>query len=135
MAILFFCAGPDVVNVFYQIDFESADDKKDVKKVLEQLERYCMPSHKFWSLEYYEPFDKFLTDLRVLAEECSFGTLTNRFIQDKLVFVTKGCVQARFLREVDLTLDHVVAICRADKTAERCGKESSKNRKTWTKQK
>ena len=117
VAILLFCAGPLVVKVFDQIDFESADDKKDVKKVLEKLERYCMPlknevlaSHKFWSLEYYEPLDKFLTDLRVLAEECSFETLTNRLICDKLVFVTKGRLQARLLREVDLTLDHANAI-------------------------
>ena len=60
MAILLLCAGPDVVKVFDQIDFDSANDKKDVKKVLEKLQRYCMPlqnevlaSHKFWSLEYY----------------------------------------------------------------------------------
>ena len=57
MAILLLCAGPDVVKVFDQIDFDSANDKKDVKKVLEKLERYSMPlknevlaSHKFWSL-------------------------------------------------------------------------------------
>ena len=62
------------------------------------LKNEVLASHKFWSLEYYEPFDKFLTDLRVLAEECSFGTLTNRLICDKLVFVTKGSVQARLLR-------------------------------------
>ena len=135
VAILLLCAGPDVVKVFDQIDFDSANDKKDVKKVLEKLERYCMPlkkevlaSHKFWSLEYYEPFDKFLTDLRVLGEECSFWTLTNRLIRDKLVFVTKGCVQARLLREVDLTQDRAVAICRADETAERCGKEFEKQK-------
>ena len=34
VAILLFCAGLDVVKVFDEIDFESADDKKDVKKVL-----------------------------------------------------------------------------------------------------
>ena len=135
VAILLLCAGPDVVKVFDQIDFDSANDKKDVKKVLEKLERYCMPlknevlaSHKFWSLEYYEPFDKFLTDLRVLGEECSFGTLTNRLIRDKLVFVTKGRVEARLLREVDLTQDRAVAICRADETAECCGKEFEKQK-------
>ena len=135
VAILLLCAGPDVVKVFDQIDFDSANDKKDVKKVLEKLERYCMPlknevlaSHKFWSLEYNEPFDKFLTDLRVLSEECSFGTLTNRLIRDKLVFVTKGSVQARLLREVDLTQDRAVAICRADETAERCRKEFEKQK-------
>ena len=135
VAILLFCARLEVVKVFDQIDFESADDKKDVKKVLEKLERYCMPlknedlaSHKFWSLEYYEPFDKYLTDLRVLTEEHSFGTFTNRLIRDKLVFVTKGRVQARSLREVDLTLDRAIAICCADKTAERCGKEFEKQK-------
>ena len=135
VAILLLFSGPDVVKVFDQIDFDSANDKKDVKKVLEKLEHYCMPlknevlaSHKFWSLEYYEPFDKFLTDLRVLAEECSFWTLTNRLIRDKLVFVTKGRVQARLLRKVDLSLDHAIAICRADETAERCSKESEKKK-------
>ena len=34
----------------------------------------------------------------------------------------------RLLREVDLTLDRAVAICRADETAERCGKEFEKQK-------
>ena len=36
----------------------------------------------------------------MLAEECSFGTLTNRLIRDKLVFVTKGRVQDRFVKSL-----------------------------------
>ena len=46
VAILLLCAGLDVVKVFDQNDFESANDKNDVKKVLEKLERYCMPLKK-----------------------------------------------------------------------------------------
>ena len=84
VAILLACAGPDTIKVFDQLEFTQAAHKNDVHQVLKYLEKYCAPmknevvsSHKFWSLEYYGPFDKFLTDLRLLAAESNFGNFTN----------------------------------------------------------
>ena len=135
VAILLACAGPDTIKVFDQLEFTQQAHKNDVHQVLKYLEKYCAPmknevvsSHKFWSLEYYGPFDKFLTDLRLLAAECNFGNFTNRLIRDKLVFVTKGRLQARLLRETDLDLEKAIGICRADEMAEQHGKEFEKQR-------
>ena len=114
-----------MIKVYDQLEFTQVAHKTDVKKVLEYLENYCSPmknevvsSHKFWSLDYYGPFDKFLTDLRLLAAECNFGNFTNRLVRDKLVFVTTGRLQARLLREADLDLAKAINFCRAEEMAE-----------------
>ena len=69
-------------------------------------------SHEFWSLKYYSPFDNFLTDLRALAAECNFGTLNNRLIRDKLVFVATGGLLTKLLSENKLTLEKAIQVYR-----------------------
>ena len=135
VAILLQCAGPDVIKVFDQFNFDTAADKDKLDKVLEKLEAYCSPlknevvaSHKFWTLDYYTPFDSFLTDLRSLAAESNFGQVTNRLIRDKLVFATKGSLQARLLRETDLSLEKAIQICRVEEMTLAHGKELDKSK-------
>ena len=56
-----------MLEVYDNIAWESDDDKHKPRKVLEALENYCNPrdnevleSHRFWNIQYQEPFDKFL---------------------------------------------------------------------------
>ena len=135
VAILLQCAGPDTIKVYDQFQFTTPGDEKKLEQVLAKLEAYCSPlknevvaSHKFWTMDYYGPFDTYLTDLRVLAADCNFGALTNRLIRDKLVFVTKGNLQARLLRETDLTLDKAIKICRVEELTAAHGKELDKSK-------
>ena len=130
VAILLSCAGPDAIRVFDQFEWADEGDKKKYKVVLGKLEGYCNPlesevvsSHKFWSLKYYSPFDNFLTDLRALATECNFGTLNNRLIRDKLVFVAKGSLLKKLLDTTDLTLDKAVRMYRVDEATANHSKE------------
>ena len=44
-----------------------------------EIEQYCNPrenevaeSHKFWSTKFVEPFDQFLTELRIKASSYNF---------------------------------------------------------------
>jgi transposase InsO family protein len=133
VAILLQCAGSDVVKVYDNLKFDPAEDKKKLDKVLKALEAYCSPlkneviaSHKFWTLEYYGPFDTYLTDLKELAKECNFAEQSDRLMRDKLVFVARGNLQARLLRESDLTLEKAIQICRVEEMTTVHGKALEK---------
>ena len=78
-AIILNCAGPQVLEVYDNIAWEGDDDKHKPDKVLEALENYCNPrenevleSHRFWNIQYQEPFDKFLTEIKTRAASCNF---------------------------------------------------------------
>ena len=78
-AIILNCAGPQVLEVYGNIAWESDDDKHKPDKVLEALENYCNPrenegleSHRFWNIQYQEPFVKFLTEIKTRAASCNF---------------------------------------------------------------
>ena len=93
--------------VFDQFSFDTAADQGKLDKILEELEAYCsrlknevVASHKFWTLDYYTPFDSFLTDLRSLAAESNFGQVTNRLIRDKLVLTTKSKSSGVYLEKL-----------------------------------
>ena len=91
-AIILNCAGPKVLEVYDDIAWESDDDKHKPDKVLEALENYYNPrdnevlkSHRFWNIQYQEPFDKFLTELKTRAVSCNFQE-KDRMVRDKIVF-------------------------------------------------
>ena len=118
-AIILNCAGPQVLEVYDNIAWESDDDKHKPDKVLEALENYCNPrdnevleSHRFWNMQYQEPFDKFLTELKTRAASCNFQE-KDRMTKDKIVFTVTGKLQELLLRVDGLTLEKAVKLCRA----------------------
>ena len=73
--------------------------EKKPDKLFEKLEGYCNPrknevleSHRFWNVQYQEPFDNFLTELRTRASSCNFDN-KDRMIRDKIVFTVQGKLQ------------------------------------------
>ena len=119
VAILLHCAGPQVIEIYDQFKWDSPDDKDDVSKVLDKLKQYCNPrtnevieSHRFWSMEWQEPFDLFLTELRNRADQGNFGEAKDRLIRDKIIFTSQGKLLEQLLKETDkLTLEKTVCIC------------------------
>ena len=54
-----------------------------------------------------------MASLRRLASYCEFAQLKEELIRDRIVLGTKdGGVQARMLRELELTLDQAAMMCR-----------------------
>ena len=52
-----------------------------------------------------EPFDKWLTELRIIAINCEFGTSTDRLLRDKILFGTNDdAARQRMLKEDNPTL-------------------------------
>ena len=61
-----------------------------------------------------QSFDAFLTELRLQAKKCAYGTLTNERIRDRLVVgIRDDKVRSRLLREPDLTLQRCIDVAHA----------------------
>jgi hypothetical protein len=128
-AILLNCAGPHVVEIYDQITWWEGADKEKPTDVLKALAAYCNPrdnevleSFRFWNVQYQDPFDKFLTELKTRATACNFQE-KDRMLRDKIVFTVTGKLQELLLREDKLTLDKAVKVCRAFEQSNRQVKE------------
>ena len=93
-------------------------DVKDITcdVLLAKFRDYCNPrqnpvfeSYKFWQCQQAEgePFDKWLTELRVIA-----STSTERQLRGKILFGTNDdTARQRMLEENNLTLAKAINIC------------------------
>ena len=111
--------GRDVYNVM-NLD-ESQRDKIDV--LFNKFEEYCKPKQNVTVERYHfntrvqdkgEQIDRYITDLRLIAKNCSFGELEHELIRDRVVCgINSDDVKQQLLRVQDLTLDKTLTICRA----------------------
>jgi len=104
IAIIRNCAGPQIIDISDQFIW---DEKVDGKKP-DKLRK----TFRFWNVQYQEPFDNFLTELRTRASYCNFDN-KDRMIREKIVFTVQGKLQELLLREDKLSVDKAIQICRA----------------------
>lgn len=88
-----------------------------------KFERYCNPRknltfeiHSFFTRNQQEgeTIDAYVTELRNKASRCEFADLKDGLIRDRIVCGIKNdSVRARLLRELHLSLEKCVDICRA----------------------
>ncbi|CAG9832486.1 unnamed protein product [Diabrotica balteata] len=92
-AIFLNSAGEDAQNIFRTSKFVG-DEGKIYDKAIQAFEEYCKPlwnetydRYKFFNRSQGEDevFDRFLTDIKILA--CNFGVLEDSLVRDKIV----GC--------------------------------------------
>ena len=123
VALLLTIAGPQAIDVFNTFVFDNPGDGEKLDVVLNKFDAHCSPK-KNETYERYvfrsrtqrqqEPFDSFLTDLRLKAQSCNFATLKDSMIRDQIVFgVEDNKVRERLLRETELTLAGAIKICQA----------------------
>ncbi|XP_058449047.1 uncharacterized protein LOC131429009 [Malaya genurostris] len=92
--------GHDIKNLTYQQITES------LKKRFDKCDSEVIHSYKFWSRRQgkYEKSEDFVIAVKVLAEQCGFGTFKDRAIRDLLVIgVYNRDIQKRLCDEDDLT--------------------------------
>jgi transposase InsO family protein len=115
--------GPEALEVYNIFTWENGDDATNLTKVKKQFGDYCNPVKNITFERHVfnrriqqtsESIDAFVTDLKVKASSCEFGTLEKSLIKDRIVCgVVSDSVRERMLREKDLTLEKAVQICRA----------------------
>jgi hypothetical protein len=62
-----------------------------------------------------ETFDKYVTELKILALTCNYGALHDSLIRDRMICgINDSNLRERLLRVADLDLQKCLEICRAD---------------------
>ena len=110
----------EIYNTFAYVEEKSEDD---VDVALKKFEEYCNPKrnvtyerHVFNTRSQgpVKTIDAFVTELRLQANNCEFGSLRDELIRDRLVVgIRSDSVRSRLLREAELTLQKAIDICRA----------------------
>jgi len=124
----------DVHSTF--TDWESEESKQKITPVLDKFAAYCQPRRNILFERYRfnkraqepgESYDQYKTELRKLAENCDFYSITtDEILRDRLIFgIRDGKVRKRLLRESQLTLEKTDEICRASESTASQMKEVS----------
>ncbi|XP_048745965.2 uncharacterized protein K02A2.6-like [Ostrea edulis] len=118
------CIGADALDIFDGLQFDSEDDKKDIDKVLEKFESFCIGQtnetyerYTFYKRdqEINENIDTYVAILRSLAKTCKFDALENDIIRDRIVLgIRDNGTRKKLLQEAKLDLRKCVDICRAN---------------------
>ena len=122
-AILLNIAGEEAIEVFNTFTFAEDEDKDDPEDILAKFQNYCEPKknityerHIFNTRvqQQTQSFDAYLTELRVQAKKCTYGSLQDELIRDRLVVgIRDDKVRSRLLREPELTLQKCIDIAHA----------------------
>ena len=101
----------------------SGPDDRNLSHILEGFEAYCNPKknetverYKFFQRfqEPGEPFERLVTNLKVLVSTCNFGTLRDSLVRDHIICgIQDKQLQEDFLKESDLNLEKCLQTCRA----------------------
>ena len=112
-------AGRDIYNAMTLQD----DDRDKIDVLFAKFEEYCKPKQNI-TIERYrfnsrvqgklETVDKYVTELKLISKNCSFGDLEDQLLRDRVVCgIHSDEVRQHLLRTDDLTLEKCLKICRA----------------------
>ena len=88
------CIGPQALTIHNGLLFQSKDEKKNLAKILELWESYCLGKTNIIYERYRfnnrnqdagESIDTYASSLRSLSDTCNFGTLKEEMIRDRIV--------------------------------------------------
>ena len=91
-----------------------------------KFEKYCKPKQNITIKCYHfnsrvqgkiETVDQYVTELKLISKNCSFGEPENQFLRDRVVCgIHSDEMRQHLLQTDDLTLEKCLKICRAYKT-------------------
>ena len=119
-AVFLHTIGEEALEVYDTFTFTEEADKIEPLKA--KFEVYCSPKKNvtyerylsFSCTQNSQTIDAFVTDLRMKAKTCEFGTLHDSLIKDRIVCaIDNNSVRERLLRNTELTLEVAINTVRA----------------------
>ena len=115
--------GEEARLLYNTLVFNAVADKLIYTKITEKFEAYITPRknttfcrYKFFTYRQEEGqnFDKYLTEMRKLSNDCELGGLKDSLLADMMIFGLRDKrIQESLLRKEDLTLIDVMENCKA----------------------
>ena len=117
------CIGPDALDVYNALPFETPADAQDIQKVLDLMEEHFIEEtntiyerYNFQKRQQKDSatIDQYVTALKTLARTCSFGTDADERLRDQIVYGVKpNVLRKQLLQKKGLTLAECLDMCRA----------------------
>ena len=121
MAAFITCIGPQALTIHNGLPFQSEDEKKNLAKILELWESYCLGKMNIIYERYRfnnrnqdagESIDTYASSLRSLSDTYNFGTLKEEMIRDRIVCrVRDSSLRKKLLQVPALTLEKCIDMC------------------------
>ena len=124
-AVFLHTIGEEALEVYDTFTFTESEEGK-IEPLITKFEAYCSPKKNvtyerylfFSCTQNSRPIDAFVTDHRMKAKTCEFGTLHDSLIKDRIVCgIDNNSVRERLLRNNDLTLEVAINTVRAAETS------------------
>ena len=126
--ILLALAGADAIIKTKSFQYTTHESREDPEVLVNKFREQCMPTkyiiidrHRFNTTNHKatEPISSYVASLRILANKCEFGTLTNELIRNCIVCgMHSDLVRKHILYEKKLTLESAVIICESNEQSE-----------------
>lgn len=136
VAIFLSVAGAEALNIFQTLNL-TAEQKQKYNDVVKAFAEYCKPRvnqaverFKFFNRrqQVNESFDHFLTDLKLLAKNCSFEQQEESLLRDLVIIgIRSNELRESLLRIPDVTLKTVEQSCRASESSKFQAKQMAHN--------
>ena len=117
------CISPKALAIHNGLPFQSEDEKKNLAKILELWESYCLGKTNIIYERYRfnnrnqdagESIDTYASNLRSLSDTCNFGALKDEIIRDRIVCgVRDSSLRKKLLQVPELTLEKCIDMCRS----------------------
>ena len=125
-SLLLHAFGPEGIEIFNTFTFTEEEEGIKYASTLAKFQAHFVPKANLTYERHFftrnrqvgESIDKYVTDLRILAGICAFGTLCESLIKDRLVCgVGDTRLTERLLRVSDLDLEKALDICRVSQAS------------------
>lgn len=122
VATLLTVIGSDALEVFNTFEWNEEVDKKKIKPVIDNFEKYFNPKKNVTFERYQllnrkqaegESFNNYLIELKKLAASCEYGSIKDMIVSG----VNDNRLRENLLKDNDLTLEKATRIAKAAETA------------------
>lgn len=127
VAILLSFVGEDALKIYNTFQWNNESDSRNLNMILGKFEEYYSPL-KNTTYERYifncrkqnpgETVDEFVTNLKLLAENCEFGAIKDSLIRDAIITgISDSVLREHMLIDSGLTLEKAVNMAKASERA------------------
>ncbi|XP_042143633.1 uncharacterized protein LOC115316197 [Ixodes scapularis] len=120
-ATLLITIGEEARKAYETFKFTTDEERNSVEVLIQKFEEYYKPATNLTFQEFRfgsrdqkegEPFNEWLTELRILAKNCEFGELEDRMLRSRIILGVRDKSLQRKLLVENPTYEKTVELCR-----------------------